>query len=145
MEYRKINETYYIRIDKGENLTENIKEVCKIEKVQAGYFQGIGACDLAVLATYIPEKRDFTEHTVSGMLEMVSLMGNITTDKDNEPFFHSHATFSYLNKNGELTVTAGHLKEARINYTGEIILNPADERIGRMDDPDTGIEIWKLS
>lgn len=145
MEYRKIKHTFYIRIDKGEDVTDSIKDVCRREKIQAGYFQGIGACDLAVLATYIPGKNDFTDHTISGMLEMVSLMGNITTDNNNEPFLHSRASFSYLNQNGVVVITGGHLKEAHISYTGEIILNAADEKIDRMMDPKTGIEIWKLS
>lgn len=35
MEYKRIRDTYYIRIDKGENLTESIKDVCKREKIQA--------------------------------------------------------------------------------------------------------------
>lgn len=144
MEYKKINHTFYIRIDKGESLTDSIKDVCKREKIKAGYFQGIGACDVAVLATFIPEKNDFTNHTISGMLEMVSLMGNITTDKNNEPYLHAHASFSYLDKNRNVILTGGHLKEAHISYTGEIVLTPADEMIGRMIDSKTGIEIWKL-
>lgn len=144
MEYKKINHTFYIRIDKGESVTDSIKDVCKREKIQAGHFQGIGACDLAVLATYIPEKNDFTDHTITGMLEMVSLMGNVTTDKNNEPFLHGHASFSYLDKNGNVVLAGGHLKEARISYTGEIILNAAEEKIGRMMDPNAGIEVWKL-
>lgn len=145
MEYRKENNTYYIRLDKAESLTEKLKEVCKKENIQAGYFQGIGACDQAILGTYIPEKQDFTLHTLSGMLEMVSLMGNVTTDQNNEPFLHSHASFSYLDKNGNVVLTGGHLMEARISYTGEIILTAAQEKIGRKMDPKAGIEIWKLS
>lgn len=144
MQYRKINHTFFIRIDKGENISERIKEICRHEKIESGYFHGIGACDLAILATYIPEKNDFIDHKITGMLEMVSLMGNVTTDNNNEPFIHSHASFSYLDENGNVVITGGHLKEARISYTGEIILSPAEEKIDRMVDPNTGIEVWKL-
>lgn len=144
MKYRKIKDTFYIRIDKGEKVTESIIEVCERENIKAGYFQGIGACDLVDLSTWIPEQNDFTDHQLKGMLEMVSLMGNITTGNDNKPFLHSHATFSYLNEDGGIILTGGHLKEARISYSGEIILNPADEAIGRMLDENAGIEVWKL-
>ena len=78
------------------------------------------------------------------MLEMVSLMGNITMDCDNQPFLHNHAVFSYLNQGGGIAVTAGHLKETKISYTGEIIINPADDTIGRQFDANAGIEVWKL-
>ena len=144
MEYKKMKDTIYLRVDKGENVTETIKEVCKKEGICGGYFQGIGACSTAVLSTYIPEQNDFIDHEISGMLEMVSLMGNVTMDCDSQPFLHSHAVFSYLNQAGKTTVTAGHLKEANISYTGEIIITPAGGTIGRQFDVNAGIEVWKL-
>lgn len=144
MEYKKIKDTIYLRVDKEENVIEVIKEICKKEAVCGGYFQGIGACGTAILSTYIPETNDFIDYEVSGMLEMVSLMGNITMDCDNQLFLHSHAVFSYFNQAGEITITAGHLKEAKISYTGEIIINPAGDTIGRQFDVNAGIEVWKL-
>lgn len=144
MDYRRSKDTLYIRVDKGESLTDTIKHVCEREGIQAGHFQGIGACDRVVLGTYIPEKNDFVEHTLTGMLEMVSLMGNVTLNDRNEVFLHSHAMFSYLDAQGGIVTTGGHLLSARVSYTGEIILRPAEERIGRMIDPATGIEVWKL-
>ena len=145
MDYKKYKDTIYLRIDKGEEVVETIKKVCKKEHVEAGYFQGIGACGKAVLSTWIPEQEDFTHHTITGMLEMVSLMGNISTDKDGNSFSHSHAVFSYLKDTGEIAVAAGHLKEAEISYTGEIVLTPAEEKIERMFDAKAGIDVWKLS
>ena len=84
----------------------SIKKVCEKEHVEAGYFQGIGACDKVVLSTWIPEKEDFIYHTITGMLEMISLMGNVSIDKEGKPFSHSHAVFSYLNDKGELATVA---------------------------------------
>lgn len=124
---------------------QTILSVCKKEGVMGGCFQGIGACDLVTISTYIPEKRDFVDHTISGMIEMISLMGNISVDDNNIPFLHSHAVFSYLNQSGEIAITAGHLKEAKISYTGEIIITLTGDTIGRQFDTKTGIEVWKLS
>lgn len=139
-----MKDTIYLSVDKGESVTETIKEVCKKEGIYGGCFQGIGACRTATLSTYIPEQNDFIDHEISGMLEMVSLMGNITMNCDKQPFLHSHAVFSYLNQAGEIAVTAGHLKEAKISYTGEIIITPAGDTIGRQFDANAGIEVWKL-
>jgi predicted DNA-binding protein with PD1-like motif len=44
-------------------------------------FQGIGACDKVVVATFIPEKQDFMQHECNGMLEMISLQGNVVTER----------------------------------------------------------------
>lgn len=144
MEYKKMKDNIYLRVDKGENVTETIKEVCKKEGIYGGYFGGIGACSAATFSTYIPEQNDFIDHEISGMIEMVSLMGNITMDYDKQPFLHSHAVFSYLNQAGEIVVTAGHLKEAKISYTGEIIITLAGDTIGRQFNADAGIEVWRL-
>ena len=70
MDYRKYKDTIYLRIDKGEEVVASIKKVCEKEHVEAGYFQGIGACDKVVLSTWIPEKEDFIYHTITGMLEI---------------------------------------------------------------------------
>lgn len=145
MDYRKEKNAVYLRIDKGEEVIKTIKKVCEKEQIKGGYFQGIGACGKAVLSTWIAQKEDFIHHTITGMLEMVSLTGNISTGQNGEPFSHSHAVFSYLKDNGEIAIAAGHLKEAEVSYTGEIILTPAEEKIERMFDKNAGIDVWKLS
>ena len=144
MDYRRERDTLYLRIDKGEELVESIKRVCEKEGIQAGYFHGIGACKRVLLSTWIPDKETFIHHSLTGMLEMVSLMGNISTDKEGQPFSHSHAIFSYLNDEGDLALAAGHLEEAEISYTGEIVLEAAGEKIGRRFDREAGIEVWDL-
>lgn len=145
MDYKRGKNQICIRIDKGESVVQTILSVCKKENILGGYFQGIGACDAVTLSTYIPEKNDFIDHNISGMIEMISLMGDISVDDENTPYQHSHGVFSYLKENGEVAVIAGHLKEARIGYTGEILLQIAEERIGRMFDSNIGIDVWKLS
>lgn len=145
MDYKKMKDTLYIRIDQGENVVEKILDVCEKENIQGGYFQGIGACSRVVVSTYLAEKQEFTDHTISGMIEMISLMGNISSDDEGKQYQHSHGVFSYLKEDGEMAVIAGHLKEAKIGYTGEIVLTPSEEKIGRMFDPNIGIDVWKLS
>lgn len=145
MDVRKEKNAIYLRIDKGEEVIETIKKVCEKEQMEGGYFQGIGACGRAVLSTWIPEKQDFIHHSITGMLELVSLTGNISTDRNGKPFSHSHAVFSYLKDNGEVGIAAGHLEEAEISYTGEIILTPAEAKIERTFDENAGIDVWKLS
>lgn len=145
MEYKIVNNTIYLRIDKNEKVIETIEKVCEKEKIYGGYFQGIGACDKTILSTYLEDKKDFIDHTIKGMIEMISLSGNISKDNNGKPFLHSHAVFSYLNESNEITVVAGHLMEANISYTGEIIINYIDNIIERKFDEDAGIDVWKLS
>ena len=144
MDYRKEKDAVYLRIDKGENIIESIKAVCREEGIYGGCFQGIGACGKAILSTYIPEDNDFIEHSYEGMLELISLMGNITEDENREPFLHVHTAFSYLS-DGEVKVAAGHLKEASVSYTCEVVITRSENTIGRIFDKAAGIEVWKLN
>lgn len=139
MDYKKGKNHIYIRVDKVESVIQTILSICKKENILGG------SCDTVTISTYIPEKNDFIDHTISGMIEMISLMGNISVDDLNTPFQHSHGVFSNLKDNGEIAVAAGHLKDARISYTGEIVLKIVEESIGRMFDTNVGIDVWKLS
>lgn len=144
MEYKKWQDALYLRVDKGEPVIASVKAVCRQEGIEGGSFQGIGACDEAVLATWIPEKQKFLHHKLTGMLEMISVTGNLSMDREGSPYSHSHAVFSYLDEAGHPAVAAGHLEDARISYTGEIVIRPAGGRIGRKFSEESGIEIWDL-
>lgn len=142
MDYKKIDHHIFLRIDKGEEILETIQAVCKKENVLSGYFQGIGACGEVIVSTYQPDKEDYLHHRKTGMFELTSLTGNITKDDSGSPVLHSHASFSYLEDSNEPSVLAGHLTKATILYTGEIVIVPVKNEIGRIMDPLTGINVW---
>lgn len=142
MDYKKIDDIIFVRIDKDEEILDQIQQVCKEEHILSGYFQGIGACKEVIVSTYQPEKDDFIHHKKTGMLELISLMGNISMDDNEDPLLHSHASFSYLNDANEPSIIAGHLTEATVRYTGEISIVPVQNKIKRKIDPLTGISIW---
>ena len=134
MEYKKIN---------GEEILNCITAMCENEKIFGGHFQGIGACGEVALSTYLPEKKDFTMHSFSGMLEMTSLLGNVTKNLDDKISLHAHANFSYLNGD-DIIVIGGHLKSAVVSYTAEIILRPANEIISQRFDIVDSVGVWNF-
>ena len=113
MDYRKFGETYYIRMDKGDEIISTILGICQKEVQE-----------------------------LKGMLELVSLTGNIVSDDDGTYFHHTHAAFSYK-QDGEHHVAAGHIKSIEVLYTAEIELRPViGGRIRRKYDPETGTGFW---
>ena len=144
MEYRRYGETYYIRLDKGDEIVESVLELCKAEQITSATFSGIGGCSEAQIQTFIPEDGVFELRTIRGMLELTSLMGNIISDDQDELYYHAHATFAY--KDGdEHRVAAGHVKSITISYTGEIELRPVvGGRIGMEHDPEKGTGFWSF-
>ena len=53
MEYKKIGETYYVRMDRGDEIISNILEICRKESILSAVFSGIGGCSNAELQVFI--------------------------------------------------------------------------------------------
>lgn len=143
MDYCRMNDTFYIRIDKGEEIIKKILEVCEEEGIKSAFFSGIGGCSRAELQTFIPESGSFETDIIEGMLELINVTGNIVFD-DGKLFHHTHAVFSY--KDGsEHKMAAGHIKSITVLYTAEIELRPViGGVIGRKHDPETGTGFWSF-
>lgn len=155
MEYKKIGETYYIRMDRGDEIIGNILEVCRKESIPSAIFSGIGGCSNAELQVFIPETGSFETEQLEGMLELVSLNGNVVSGDDGQLYHHTHALFSFKGGNrdvdnivgghqdGQHGMAGGHLKSTTVLYTAEIELRPTiGGSIGRKFDPETGTGFW---
>lgn len=83
-------------------------------------------------------------HVRNGMLEMISLIGNIVTDKKGELVQHAHALFSAFDEmTGHIDYLGGHLKRATVLYTAELTLDPVQGgNIWLRYDAVTGIDVW---
>ena len=81
MDYKRFDKTYYIRADKGDEIISCILEVCRNENIRSAVFSGIGGCEKAELQTFIPETGSFDTCEIFGMLELISLNGNVVTDE----------------------------------------------------------------
>lgn len=144
MEYRKIDELFYIRMDRDDEVIEKILEVCRRESIPSAVFSGIGGCKSAELQVFIPEKGTFETERLEGMLELVSFNGNVVRDNDGKLFHHTHALYTFK-KEGKHGIAGGHLKSTTVLYTAEIALRPTvDGSIGRKFDPETGTGFWSF-
>ncbi|MBO4897826.1 MAG: DUF296 domain-containing protein [Clostridia bacterium] len=144
MEYRKIGQTIYARIDKGDEIIENILAVCKKENIDSAVFSGIGGCSEAEIQTFIPSLGAFETEKISGMLELVSMNGNVLKDENGDYCHHTHAMFSFK-ENGEHKQAGGHMKSATVLYTAEIEIRPTvGGIIKKKFDPETGTGFWSF-
>ena len=144
MEYKKIGEAYYIRMDRDDEVIANILDVCCKESIPSAVFSGIGGCKSAELQVFIPETGSFENEKIEGMLELVSMNGNVVSDDDGQLCHHTHALFTYK-RDGQHGIAGGHLKSTTVLYTAEIELRPTvGGAIGRKFDPETGTGFWKF-
>ena len=142
MEYRICNGVGYLRLDRGDEVISSVLELCRREGISSATFSGLGGCDLAKIKTFDPEKRVYGSRTLSGMLELASLWGDVTGDGEGGLAQHTHALFCYV-EDGEHKTAGGHLGEARVLVTAEIEVRPiVGGAIGRKVDPAWGTKIW---
>jgi len=142
MDYRKIGDNYYVRVDRGDEVIGCILDVCRRESIPSAVFSGIGGCSRAELQVFIPETGTFETELLEGMLELVSINGNVVTGEDGQLFHHTHALFSFK-KDGQHGMAGGHLRATTVRYTAEIELRPTvGGAIYRKFDPETGTGFW---
>lgn len=140
MKYRSFNNTYYIRVDRGEEIISTILSVCKAENIGAAVYTGIGGCSQAEIQTFIPEAGAFETETIDGMLELASMTGNVVSGGH-----HTHAVISYKSGDGH-RIAAGHIKSLTVLYTAEIELRPVTGgEIIKKHDPETGTGFWEFN
>lgn len=140
MEYKKFNDTYVIRMDRGEEIISSLTEFCRAENVHLGSVQALGAADHVVIGLYHVGARQYRKHTFDGPMEITSLLGNITV-KDGEPYLHLHITLC----RDDMSVIGGHLNECRISATCEMFVTTVDGTMGRkLDEKVTGLNLFEF-
>ena len=142
MDYRKLGNCYYIRMDKGDEIVATILDICRREGISSATFSGIGGCQDAEIQVFHPEQGEFETERVEGLLELVALTGNVILRDDGESPYHAHALFAYQGTEGP-RIAAGHLKSSTVLYTAEIELRPVEGGvIGASLNLDTNTFFW---
>ena len=136
MEYRKFNDTYVIRLNKGEEVIESLKNLCRDEDIKLAEITGLGASDFVEIGVFNIYTKEYNTKVFEGMFEITSLVGNVTR-KDGEVYLHIHINFG----DEEGLVKGGHLVKSKISATSEIILRKIDGEVGRKLDEEIGLNL----
>lgn len=133
MEYKKIGNTIAVRIYKGEDVIEQIKNLAAEQNIKAGTITGLGAAGSVEVGIYDTAEKKYKTKVYEGILEISSLVGNLSV-KDNEPYLHMHINFS----DEENKIFGGHLVKCVIALTAEIFISVFDGEINRKLDSTLG-------
>lgn len=139
MEYRKFDDTYVVRLNKGEEVIESLKQLCKNENIELAEITGLGASDLVEIGVFNVNTKEYNTKVFEGMFEITSLVGNVTR-KDSEVYLHVHINFG--DEDG--IVKGGHLVKSRISATSEIIVRKINGNVGRKLSDEIGLNLLKF-
>lgn len=139
MEYKKFENKYIIRIDKGGEIVENLKSFCEKEQITLGWITGIGAVNQVTIGLFQTDTKIYQTTELKGDYEITSLVGNISR-MDGKVYLHLHINLSDINYN----VFGGHLSSAVVSGTGEFIIESINGQVERQFNKETGLNLYKL-
>lgn len=139
MEYRRFNQTIIARIDKGEEILEQVKNIALKENIKLAGIQALGAVNRFTVGVFNTTNKTYLANNFEGDFEIVSLTGTINTMNDE---YYCHLHLSAGNEKGE--VFGGHLNKAYVSATCEMMINIIDGRVDRVFDEDSGLNLFKF-
>lgn len=128
-----------LRLEDGEDIVDCLRSVCRKEKIESALVSGIGACRSAEIAHYNTKEKKYTIRKLEGMLEIVSLSGNIAV-LDDKAAAHLHIIIGMH----DFSTLSGHLMKTDIYPTCEIVVIPLDTKVERKFDAKTGLNLQRL-
>jgi uncharacterized protein len=143
MNFKQIDESpksFILIFKTGDELAAGLRQFAKEQKLSAASFKAVGALSSVRLGWFSWEtKRYEPSVTLDEQVELLSLIGDVAL-KDDEPVVHAHAVVG--KKDG--TAHGGHLLEARIRPTCEVVLTESPAHLQKFVDPESGLALIKL-
>lgn len=139
MKYKRFDNTIVVRIDRGEEILDKIRELAIAENIKLASVTALGATNDFTVGVFNTDEKKYYANEFKGAFEIVSLTGTINT-MDGQ--FYTHIHMSAGNDKGE--VFGGHLNRAVVSATCEMIVTVIDGEVDRYRDDDVGLNLFKL-
>lgn len=139
MDYKRFDNKVIVRIDRGEEIVETLKQLCKNFGIKLGTITGIGATDKATIGLFDVKTKKYHSTELIGDHEIAPICGNIST-MNGEIYLHLHANLC----NAEHKSFGGHLSSAVVSATFEAIIDIVDGEVDRAFDEKTGLNLIKI-
>lgn len=131
--------TFVVVMQTGDEAMGCLQEFVKRERISAAQLTGIGALSSAKLNYFDWEKKEYRPIPVHEQVELASLLGDVALSPSGEPALHIHVVLG--RRDG--TALAGHLSEAHVRPTLEIILTEPPTYLQKVHDAASGLALIK--
>ena len=128
--------TYALVFETGDDVMPLLLAFAREHHLEASHFSAIGAFQRLTLGYFDWQKKDYERIPIDEQVEVVSLLGDIAR-KGTEPQVHAHAVVA--KRDG--TAHGGHLLEATVRPTLEVILVESPAHLARRFDPQSGLAL----
>jgi predicted DNA-binding protein with PD1-like motif len=128
--------THLLVFHTGQEVMKGLLAFARRNRLVAGSLTGIGALSGAVIGYFDPLTKDYLRIPESEQCELLSLSGDLALYRD-EPFFHVHVALGLRDGSAR----GGHLFEATVRPTAEIMLTTFARPVRRSIDAETGLPL----
>jgi predicted DNA-binding protein with PD1-like motif len=128
--------TYAVGLETGEEVVETLTRFLVKAEVDTASLTAIGAFRDAVLGYFDWQTKDYRKIPVTQQVEVLSLIGDVAI-ADGQPSLHVHAVLG----RPDGSVVGGHLLEAHVRPTLEVILIQPPSYLRKRRDPETGLAL----
>jgi uncharacterized protein len=139
MKVAKDGERFLVRCEVGDVLPDALVDLAVSQNWNAASLVGIGAVKKVRLAYYDLQARRYLTFDVDGIVELVSLTGNLCR-LDGKPIWHLHAAVA--DRNG--TARGGHLMSLEVAITVECWITTSSLPVVRKADDYSGLNLLDL-
>ena len=143
MRSKVLNETgersYALIFDTGDEPVSLLTRFAEEHRITAARFTAIGAFSEAVVGYFDWQRKDYKRIAIREQVEVLALVGDIALAKG-KPKLHAHVV---LGKR-DATAHGGHLLEARVRPTLEVVLTEAPTHLARHYDPQSGLALIRF-
>ena len=127
---------YVLVLATGDAVMEQLQRFAKENDLTASNFTAIGAFSDARIGFFDLRNEDYEAIAINEQVEVLSLVGDITLD-NGKPKIHAHVVVG--KRDG--TAHGGHLLEAHVRPTLEVVLTESPATLKRRSDPATGLAL----
>lgn len=117
-----------------------LKQFAGEQHLGASRFTAIGAFSDAVVGFFVTDQREYKRIPVTEQVEVLSLLGDVTLGESG-PQIHAHAVLG----KSDGTAHGGHLLEAHVRPTLEVILTESPKHLQRVHDAATGLALIEIT
>ena len=140
MDYKRFGTKILVRLDKGEEIIESLRRLCREADIRLATISGVGALDHVSVGLFEQTTQRYQTKEFSGSMEITSLSGNVTQMKG-EVYLHLHIVLT----DASYVAFGGHLNMGRIGATAELVIDLIDGQVDRERDEAVGLNLIKLS
>jgi predicted DNA-binding protein with PD1-like motif len=128
--------TFAVIFQTGDEVIAGLKGFARDQNLAGSHFTAIGAFSGATLAYFDWRTKQYQTLPISEQVEALTLAGDIAL-KEGKPEVHAHVVVGL--RDG--TTRGGHLMEAHVRPTLEVILTESPVHMQRTFDPESGLAL----